>query len=432
MNSLHGPVGPWHRVLITPAILDGQPWTARAIRNSCLRRHCHQLGRTFRKGNRELEPLRLACRRLFVVLEARSRVLMELHPKQWPIVAMVARIAAYQPQWLHAPEEWCPVTEATAQEQWASLLSHLFQRFTVPGCLDAAWQVRGALQHLERDCYCAAAAGSSVRTVPGFPVSVSHRTLHVALHDCNEPTVARAVWRAELKGFGASDYLQSLVMESRVVRELTNHAFWTRLVARFARGSTDDASDFGFVADALAMAVAQGGLSRGEQLLRLPMQELRRFSLRLWSDLLKANEDCFEARDLYRAQAREALRSISMKTWSRMLPYDWFITVRDASSCVEWRMQELCSQGALIAEGREMQHCVARYAGSCRGGRSAIFSLRSRNLLQHDSVETRLATLQVCVKTRRVIQVRGQRDSRPSARSWELIKDWANDHELRA
>src|SRR5687767_9985862 len=183
MKSHHGPAGPWRRVLITPAILDGQPWEGRAIRNACLRRHCHQLGRAFRTRDSNINAVREACRRLFVVIEARSRILTALHPNDLPVVSAMIRIAAYHGHWLRSPDAWRPAPEATAREQWSELLRHLFQHCAVPVCLESAWFARGALEHMERDCYCAAGAGRSVRTVGGFPSSVSHRTLHLALHE---------------------------------------------------------------------------------------------------------------------------------------------------------------------------------------------------------------------------------------------------------
>jgi hypothetical protein len=358
-------------------------------------------------------------------MESRSRVLLDLHPKDLPVVPMAIRVGAYQAHWLRDPEEWQPSTSATAHEQWADLLRHLFLRYPVPRCLEQAWHTRGSLEHFDRDCYVAAAAGQSMRAVTGFPSSVSHRTLHLALHECDEPSLAQAIWRAQLKLLGAREELERQVMTSRVIRELTHHAFWVRLVESFAR-SVDDGADFGFVADAISMATAQYGAKRGDQLLRLPLNELRRWGRKWWLEVLKNNHDVFTPEQLWAHSTREELRQLGLLTWMPMLGNQWSVArFEDGLPAEEWTMVELCSQAALMEEGRIMRHCVADYGGACRAGRNAIFSLRRRQLLTQPVAEDREVTLQVAVQRRQVVQVRKYHNIEPNAEDMVMVRDWA-------
>src|SRR5678815_3729271 len=129
---------------VMPAILRGDPWTARRIRNNCLRQHCHALATTFRRH--EFTSLKADCARVFLMLETRSRVFTEIHPTELAVVAGVARLGAYSDQWLREPEDWRPVADADARTQWADLLRHLLARYPVPSFLDYAWEIRGTLQ----------------------------------------------------------------------------------------------------------------------------------------------------------------------------------------------------------------------------------------------------------------------------------------------
>ena len=291
MNHHRGPEGLRRRGLATPAILEGQPWVGRHISNRCLRRHCHVLGRTFRTDDLRLQGLRNACHRLLSVIESRSCVLTELHPKDYPIIPGVVRLAVYQMHWVRAPEDWTPSPEDSAIDQWHHFVAHLLARYTVPGCLQDAWFKRGALEHLERDCYCAVAGGRSIRGVPGVPSSISHGVLHDALKRSDARSLPEAIWRAQLMTLECSDALRDQVVASAVIADLPNHAHWRRLVEKFVP-VVGNPIDFGLVADALAMAAAEHGTSRMDSLLRLPLRDLRRFCRRHWQALLKANDDC--------------------------------------------------------------------------------------------------------------------------------------------
>src|SRR4029434_4160896 len=97
MNPYHGRALARPEEPLTPAILRNDAWTARCIRNNCLRQHCHVLATTFRR--REFASLRAVCARVLLVLETRSRVLTEIHPTELAVVAGVARLCFYFAPW---------------------------------------------------------------------------------------------------------------------------------------------------------------------------------------------------------------------------------------------------------------------------------------------------------------------------------------------
>src|SRR5262245_37762009 len=117
MNPHHGRDLARPQEPVMPVILRGGAWTARRIRNNCLRQHCHVLATTFRRLERV--ALKTVCARALFVLETRSRILTELHPTELCVVAGTARLATYAPQWLRPPEDWWPDPRADARAQWA-------------------------------------------------------------------------------------------------------------------------------------------------------------------------------------------------------------------------------------------------------------------------------------------------------------------------
>ena len=129
---------------------------------------------------------------------------------------------------------------------------------------------------------------------------------------------------------------------------------------------------------------------------------------------------------------REALRQISSLVWKGVLHDRWqVVEYCGAQPTEEWEIVELCSQSALIAEGRELSHCAASYGGSCRAGHSAVFSVRHRDLQCQPVFEERVATVRVAVKVRHVVEIRGYRNRVPGEAVMKMVRDWAHSNSLR-
>ncbi len=416
MNPHHGRAAARPIAPITSAILADRAWIARRIRNNCLRQHCHALVKSLRHPH--FPVLRPACARLLNKLETESRILFELHPTEFAVIPAVMRLCAYEAMWLRKPEEWQPNPNDEALEQWADLLRHLLAQFPVPGFLDAAWQIKGTLNHFERDCWCALGYGRSVKKVAGFPESVSSRVLHLALTSGEGLSLTSAIWHAQLKYLDATPALQSAVMASRVPHELSNHALWVRVIAKFAAGANDMSGQFALVADTLTAIKAHRGSDQVEQLLRLPLPSLIRHGIRFVTQLLQANGHLLTEDQVRHSAERAELSRLAAASWVPMLG-----SVRLLGA---WSVEELCNLDALKAEGRAMNHCVAGYAHRCKSGTSAIFSLRN-HLTDAEGVTQgkSYATIEVHPRTRQVVQVRAFRNKPASNSIMNKIQEWA-------
>lgn len=93
---------------------------------------------------------------------------------------------------------------------------------------------------------------------------------------------------------------------------------------------------------------------------------------------------------------------------------------------VTWKLVELLESVQLRVEGGKMRHCVASYEGSCRFGRSSIWSLRRCV----DSIERPEVTVEVWPKTRQIVQMKSKYNAAPSANAIGLIRRWAKANNL--
>lgn len=430
MNLHHGRAAARPQAPVMPVVLSGRAWTARRLRNNCFRQHCHAAARSRRVMG--VPCWRVLGMRLLTVLEARSRVLFDLHPKELGVVPAIVRLAAYAPSWVRQPEDWRPDPAQDARAQWASFLRHLLALYPVPEFLDSAWHVFGPPQHFDRDCWTAVAQGRSMKDVPGFPRSITNRVLHATLIGGEAAGLASAVWRAELDAAGAAPALREAVMTHRVFQTLGWHALGARLVEKFAAAAEASvAAHFPLVVDALHAIDAHQGRAQAEQLLRLPLSALMRHAVKFLTGLMQE-----EGHDLTEEQVRAAAGSAELlrladRRWRPMLGG---IPFESRSGWVDgrpiWRVDELCTTDALKAEGRAMQHCVSGYTGRCRSGRSAIFSVRFLRREKAVVEALSVATIEVEQATRKIVQIKAPRNTHAGQNVMRIIDEWAAANHL--
>ncbi|GAA5141605.1 hypothetical protein GCM10023213_26040 [Prosthecobacter algae] len=317
MNTHHGQASACPQGPTLSAILAGRAWKARTLRNNCLRQHAHALARCFRR--QDLRALKQTCIRLVTILETRSRVFHEIHPTELALVPALTRLSAYEDRWLQAPEDWQPRPQDDAASQWADFLRHLLARYPVPRFMDAAWLVKGPLEHFERDCWCALGFGQSLRKVPGFPASVSNRVLHLTLGRQESASLPLAIWETQMDLLQATSALRRAVLASGVTQELYRHGVYTRLLEKFAAGPEEAASHWTVVTQALAVADMEGRAGQVEALLKLPLSRLIHHSIRWVTRLLKENGHLLTEKQVQQAVAKAELSRLAASRWSPLL-----------------------------------------------------------------------------------------------------------------
>ncbi len=411
-------------------IINRRRWTARRISNNNLRQHCRLLGRTFREDHPLTDPLRTPCRRLVHAIIGNSGLLTGSHPKDFPVVPVLVRVAAYSHRWIRGPESWTGTPDSSPREITRSLIEHLFARWTMPDFLDSAWQVKGALLWLERDWYCDIAAGASFRNLPGMPPTITSRALHLAQNAPANLGIRAALRWGQLKALNGSDELVAAVMASRMVNDLSNDTIWSRLFEKVAAATNFDSSDFGIIADTLLESNSVDDIQRAGWLVDLPLADLSRHCQRHWrSHFLAAakNFSDWKGTDIRCPNLRSELIHRTATRWRPLAGRVPYVVRKDGG---EWRIEELTNQWQLSAEGRMMHHCVGSYGRSCRSERNAIFSLRPDRTADNGVPPKSVLTIQVRRETRKIVQVRGKWNASPAPELVPVLRQWATALDL--
>ncbi len=410
-------------------IVDGKSWTARFIPNNNLRQHCHLLARTFRGPHPNTDAIRSPCLRLLRAIMERCGLMVDTHPSQFQAVPVIVRIAAYSHRWIRDPETWPGTSSANPRDIVKSLVEHLFVNWSMPACFDSAWQIKGDLTYLERDWYCHLASGGSLRKVQGMPPSITSRALHLAMGAPADLTIREALRWGQIKSLGGTDQFLSEVLSSRMVKDLSNDAIWSRLFEKVVAANHFNPRNFGIIADALLVLIDLEKSHRASSLVNLPLNELLRHCRKYWQDILRLtliDHPDWHRTDLRCACVREELRRGNSEQWAR-LPFSkpFESTCIDGENHVIVRIVELTSQSQLIAESRSMRHCVDTYGRSCLSGRTSIFSARTRESVDGRSLPTSHLTIEVHRQTRRIVQVRGRRNLLIDPKQTPLLRKWA-------
>ncbi|MES2920987.1 MAG: PcfJ domain-containing protein [Verrucomicrobiota bacterium] len=414
--------------------IRGRPWTARLVRNNNLRQHCHLLSRTFRGADPQTDPIRQPCLRLVKAIADKCNLLTAHHPGEYPLVPVLVRIASYAGRWIRDPEAWTPGVGGTPRRIIRSLLEHLFATWPMPDCFDSAWLVKGELNYLERDWYCHLACGRSLRKVNAMPPSISSRALHLAMTAPGDLTIRQALRWGQVKALGGSAELMAEVLASRMVRDLSNDAIWSRLIEKVIAAKHFKPRNFGLIADTLLEVISKHGWERAEILVNLRLAELLRHCRTFWRTILKmvrVSQPNWQQTDIDCSGIRSALRIHYTEHWPRLNGSQPFQSIcHRGDRTIPCRIVELTYQWQLVAESKAMRHCVDSYARQCRLGRSSIFSLRTDESEDGSPTETSHLTIEVNRQSRKIIEVRGKWNQSFAAGRIPLLRKWAHEMKL--
>lgn len=86
-----------------------------------------------------------------------------------------------------------------------------------------------------------------------------------------------------------------------------------------------------------------------------------------------------------------------------------------------WTIRELLSSKALVAEGHQLEHCVATYASSCARGHSSIWTVEVESF----EGTTKALTVEVRNGMRVISQVRGKANRLPTEKEKNILCRWA-------
>ena len=419
---------------VVAAILNGSPWCFASIKHNHLRQQCRNLARLLRR------PLTFKTirfddyRRLWQVVANRTDLLTQ-HPSEFDFTSLLLRLTAYASHWRRLPESWEPDVQASATDQWGSLLRHLFEAYELPTFFASAWRTQGALRHVERDWFCHAAAGGSLRTAPGMPRSVTAQALHFMMQAPAQYTVRQALRWGQARAAGCRSRLVWAILHSSMVDDLSNDRLWFRLMQKCSAARNFPSSGWGWLVDGLRWTIAREGLPAALRRIDLPLTALRshfrKVFLSLLSTIQTEGETCFSVARLAKSGFRNQIMHVALANWQPLPQANrvCFVDQHFRHHRLLWTFHELLNLSQLLVEAKAHRHCVATYRRKCQSGASAIFSLRCQSLSDRFGI-TRELTLEVDRRTRKIIQAKGKWNRRATCHEMQIIHTWARNNGL--
>lgn len=285
-------------------------------------------------------------------------------------------------EWRRPPDAW-----TGGEPPLASLADHLLRtvRYPLPAFLYAL--LGGADGDLAAAVLGHTGAGGPLRTAPRIP-ALTRREAHLVWTTAAADSVHAAVRRAQVLAAGGPEWLWQELRTTRYGRAAEDEALCARHVAFLARHAAGlEPARVGPLVDWLAtqptVPASLAGALREE---------------RAWHAA-----HAYVPRLLGGPLPRSGLRGARLEAED--------VTIR-----------ELDTVEALVAEGVDLAHCVATYAGVVRSGRSSIWSVRRGG--------ERRVTIEVWNADLAIVQVRGRANRRATAEEVAWIEAWASQEGL--
>ncbi len=306
--------------------------------------------------------------------------------------------------------DWRPVGKAPATLT-RSALTHLFCRYPVAGHFYEPWlegDPNALLPHL--------GSGKSLYALvpkpgvpqfgpPAVPWPLTRKQCHILTTLTGMPDLQTAYRVAIAQDFGAPRAVQQMLMNTRVGALLAHNRapFWYRVIQWLAGQGMFPADQLLPLLDFLD--------SRGDD------YDLKG---RTVDSLLKAMRDWH--RDLNVSKVDLSARQVPYEIRHRPLEYE----DPNFGRPLIYNILPVKNYGALIEEGRKMHHCVASYHPSILRGSTEIWSM---SVLDAGLERTRLATIEVSVLDKRIVQFRGPCNA--PAKDWHILNRWASINNLQ-
>lgn len=299
--------------------------------------------------------------------------------------------------WLREPAEWQP-HGATPEENYASLLTHLFVVYPVPDVLlnerfkDKKW----------RDFLVIMGRGGSLRRAARFFDWTIPKKLPALLFDVpREFSALEACQWAEIYRLGGNmrDFsrMQNLCgrldLTSNEPESSADRDFWQRTAHWLIKNRDDLKEDQWEIIRDWAYHQQIEAEKKGQ-----------RFS---WKNRTPASA-CRAATDY----AVQKIVVRKQTTWPAH-GWDWQLAAEGLS------IKELTNAEELYLEAKALNHCVWRYVDQCLQGGIAIFSLKLNNAPQ--------LTIEVDLNSREIVQARGYRNRLVDEKEKEILRLWTKN-----
>jgi hypothetical protein len=329
-------------------------------------------------------------------------------------------LSAHSGDWVRPLDAW-RARSHNARRQFQSLLRHLIARYVIPPFLDAAWFEGLTADGIKyQRWYKHLANGGNLRTVEDLPIPLTRSQAHLFLQTPEGVDILSAFRRALIIDLGGDERLVRSILASRIAIAFGAEEFWTTVFRFFIAHPELQTQHHGpiidFLLDQKFIPSVPNPLADqpGQPALESPQPHLS-MKGRTPESLRRAVADWHRELD-----ERQAVAT-AVGSWEQS-GFSPFVREEETEGGQRvYEVTELLTAQELFEEGKAMSHCVASYARTCASGRSSIWSLR----VQIESGRViRLATIEVRLSDRKIIQVRRRSNKPPTSRELSLLRRW--------
>tara|TARA_R110002126_G_C10489807_1_gene503456 strand:+ start:3691 stop:5055 length:1365 start_codon:yes stop_codon:yes gene_type:complete len=322
--------------------------------------------------------------------------------RDYKSVEVLHNISAFGNQMVRNVESW-KRNSLDKEAQLRSLIRYSFAMYETPVFLENTFfevDKRYMLWYIQLG------KGKSVKELSQMPVRLTSKMAHEFKNSPNLFKPNQALRFAQAIGFGASLKTAKVIVFSKLsaINE-SEEKFWTTVVEFFAK-ETD---------------INTKGLDKILEFLDFKYRENKDFSMK--SRTLKALE--FQADEWQKRVYKDEIGKILNWATSGITPL--YKEETEKGKTVVYKTVELLNSIALYDEGIAMHHCVAEYDTDCKDGLSTIFSLRKE--IDGEPAK-RLATIEVGLDEKLILEAKAKYNEEPSNKSFELMDLWIKSSEI--
>ncbi len=335
-------------------------------------------------------------RALLLQLEAEGCEKLIAHA---PYALGIAQLAIQFKYFLRAVEDWARPGR-NMHKQFSSLLRHCLARYDVPAFMDQAWCDADARD--ARYWFIDIGTGHNIRHSRGLPITMTKRMAHQFLQAPTHLRIEEALRWAQITGGGGDERSAQAIIATRIGRNGFAHEdYWSVIIGFFLNHPFEEQRKLAEVVDFMAH--------------RLEVGEPVGITGRTTASLIRLS-------DAWHHEINQNLGKVVDRQWKRSDLMDARYVVGKAQERITWKVTELLSLQALVAEGRALQHCVSSYGMACSRRVTAIFQITAEDTL--GNVE-RAGTIEVQLGTSRIVQAKAKRNTQLKPQARAVMEKWA-------
>lgn len=350
----------------------------------------------------------------------------------------IARVVQYCYRWARPLDEWRPKSKST-RRQFESLLQHLFAKYEpMPTFFQQVWTSSDNSMGRYRLWYVRVANGENLRKCD-LPIPYTRKMAHWFMRAPDSFTVPQALRFGQVIGLGGDQRIAQMIATTRLADSFSNDEFWVSVIRWFIEQPLLDPVQIGPMIDYInfqrfvpehemfrqarqidevdqTIGPRQPNFSMRGRTATTLMRQVNRWHQRLAND--NRHQVCaWPPSGIPEFSLFEGGESSDEKPKPQTLD----------ENVKHWVIRELLSTKSLVIEGRQLNHCVASYAASCRRRYSSIWTLE----LERFSGTKKLLTIEVQIKSRTIVQIRGKNNRMPNEVERKVIQRWATNASLK-